>query len=485
MDALHPVPGRKPSLHDGIVAFLRERPGGVSPGEVAERFLKLRAPDPKTAAAAIAGMLGADRRCFTDADGRWHASAGSAQPAEALGALPWIAVYCLTDPGARRLLYLALWEITPSLSCLGSGWLVDPRSLPYDECEVLQSAADGPFSRGAAAALLAAVARAGERRLPVFMSSHVRGLVAAACLTYGESLTDDTVLAGQLLKAAGAAVPRPLTLEAFEQAVLGAEQGGASARKRGERFAASLAELLQTLAGKGIESREQLDRCLRDDTAPLFAGKEFTYDTLLALPARPGVYGFRDAAGAYLYIGKTNNLRRRLLSYFSDTDESPVKIERLRAQSRSFVAHPCGSELECLIYEYRLIRKYMPPLNRQTQIFERKGTFRPIDDCIVLLPHAAPGKGMSVWFRHNQKILLKPFSGAFDTDDAFVAELKTFFFSRSLPPAVSDFPEQEIAVRWIKRHADTAAIVPVSRHACADEIYDAMRIAWRDLQPSS
>lgn len=487
MNAVRHPTVHQPSLHDAIVAFVRERPEGVSPAEVAERFLKLKAPDQKTAAAAITGILAPDRRCFTDTNGRWHASQavpGSAA-ARALHELPWMAVYGLTDPGVRRFVYLALWETAPSLSCLGSAWLVDPCSLPHDERDVLQSSADPLFNREAADGLVDGIARTGEKRIAVFLSSRNRNLLSSLCAARGEAFTDDTVLAGELLKAADAAVPRPLTLEALEIAVLGSEQTGVSARKQGERFAAVLGELFQLLERKGIESREQIDLRAREDKTCLFAGKEFTYDTILALPARPGVYAFKDGAGAYLYIGKANNLKRRLLSYFSDTDESPRKLERLLKESRSLVIHECGSELESLIYEYRLIRKYSPPLNSKTDVLERKGTFRPLGDRIVLLPHAVPGKVMSVWFRENQKILLKSFPETFETDSPLIAEIKTFFFSQRLTASSSDFPEQEIAVRWIKQHADALAAVPVSRMACAEEIYDAMRIAWRDLRHAS
>ncbi len=474
-------------LHDAIVALLRERPEGVSSREIAERFLRLKDPERKTAAAAIGAVLAGDRRCFHDAgSGRWHALQASVPaPAETLRRLPWMAAYGLIDPGARRILYLSLWETSPASACLASGWLVDPDSLPCDERTTVQSSADPPFSRASAEDLCTTAVHACEKRIPVFLSSRTRGLLASACAAHGEILTDDIVLASELLKAADAPVPRPLTLGVFEETVLGTEQAGASARKQGERFAACVAELLMLLGSKGIESRQQLDLRVREDKMPLFAGKEFTYDTLLALPAQPGVYGFRDRAGTYLYIGKASNLRRRLLSYFCDTEESPFKLERLRTQSHTLVTHLCGSELECLIYEHRLIGKYAPPLNRKIDILERKGTFRPVGDCIVLLPHAAPGKGMSVWFRENQKILLKSFSGTFEPNSPLIAELNSFFFSPRLPAGFSDFPELEIAVRWIKQHTDSLPIVPVSRMACAEEIYDAMRIAWRDMQPAS
>jgi GIY-YIG catalytic domain len=267
----------------------------------------------------------------------------------------------------------------------------------------------------------------------------------------------------------------------LETTVFGAEQIGASARKQGERFAGVVAELLSLLGRQGVESRDELDRRANAQASFPFEGKKFTYDDLLALPARPGVYGFKNSAGAWLYIGKANNLKRRLLRYFGDTDESPSKLDRLREQSHTLVTHQCGSELESLLYEYRLIRKHAPLLNSNVDVSERKGYFSPIGDCIVLLRGITAGRGVSVWFRENQKILIKTFPDNGETGSPLVDELKTFFFSPRLPAASTDFPEQEIAARWIRQHADSFTIVPVSRMASAEEIGDALRIAWREF----
>ena len=44
---------------------------------------------------------------------------------------------------------------------------------------------------------------------------------------------------------------------------------------------------------------------------------------LKTLPAKPGVYLFRDANGEVLYIGKAKSLRPRVRSYFQSGDEPP------------------------------------------------------------------------------------------------------------------------------------------------------------------
>ena len=48
------------------------------------------------------------------------------------------------------------------------------------------------------------------------------------------------------------------------------------------------------------------------------------------LPARPGVYLFKDATGEPIYIGKANSLRSRLSSYFQE-------LSALNPRTRSMV----------------------------------------------------------------------------------------------------------------------------------------------------
>lgn len=470
----------KQTLLDEVVAFLRERPEGSSATALALKFLKLKNAPPRIADGAIKAILANDQRVFAGDHGLWHAARNSANHGESLRCLPWSAVHCLVDPVSRRLLHFSAWELYPAPACTHAAWLADPKMLPYDEGELLQSGTDVPFDADRDRQAVVAFAREAAGRIPVFLSSDHRELLASKCADAGENLPDDTVVIRELLKAAGCVLPRSFDLAQCEKIVLGAEQTGENVQKQGERFAIVLYELFELLKRKGIETRAALDASQQRDTSALFTGKIFSYDDILALPALPGVYAFKDANGNHCYIGKANNLKRRLQSYWKESDESPGKLTRLRETAHSFVTHRCGSELESLLYEYRLIRKYAPPLNKKIDIIERKGSFRPVDDCIVLLPHAEKGKGMSVWFRKNQKVLLKPFDAAFPDAEGFIADLAAFFFSPVLPAGPTDFPEQEIATRWIKQHLDTLAIVQTGRMAYAEELYNAVKILWRE-----
>jgi hypothetical protein len=477
-----PSTEKKQSLHDAMVAYLREQPRGTSSCELAALFLKFKNPGQKFAAAAIGGILATDNRCFTDKSDLWFARAPLSPdtlPFEHLRELPWSALYCLSDPAERRLLYCALWDLRPSPSRVLDGWLVDPALIPEDERDVPAVS----FNAAGPQVLLKKIVESGHNRILVFCSSRDRALLSAACTDAGVVLPDDTVLVSDCAKAAGISLARPLSFASLERAVLGVEAGhDMSGNKQAERFATCVDELIELLCRKGLETRSDLDRALQSDRSHYFSGKAFTYDDILALPAAPGVYGFKDANGVFLYIGKSSNLRRRLLSYFADTDESPRKRDRLQSESHTFVTHPCGSELESLIYEYRLLKKHTPVLAAKTGINERRGAFKPIHDSIILLPHVEAGKGMSLWFREGRKIKLRPFAPDFPVEDPLKEELQSFFFCEKLPAETSDFPEIEIATRWIKQAGDSLPVVPVARMADVEELYNALRIAWRDHQ---
>lgn len=85
-------------------------------------------------------------------------------------------------------------------------------------------------------------------------------------------------------------------------------------------------------------------------------------DILNALPTKTGVYIHKDADGNVLYVGKANNLRNRVRSYFHTSVDSN-KTLRLRRQIADIEVITTDSELEALLLEMNLIKQYKPPFN--------------------------------------------------------------------------------------------------------------------------
>ncbi|MCG2796114.1 MAG: excinuclease ABC subunit UvrC [Actinomycetia bacterium] len=84
---------------------------------------------------------------------------------------------------------------------------------------------------------------------------------------------------------------------------------------------------------------------------------------LEALPAAPGVYVFRDGEGVVIYIGKAKELSHRVRSYFQGAAPGDYKGEALRDEISDLEVTICDSEVDALILEETLIKRYQPRFN--------------------------------------------------------------------------------------------------------------------------
>src|SRR5918996_4253852 len=85
---------------------------------------------------------------------------------------------------------------------------------------------------------------------------------------------------------------------------------------------------------------------------------------LKALPAKPGVYVFRDARGGVLYIGKAKSLRPRVRSYFQrGAAMSRHAIGQLPGRVEDVDVIVTRNEVEALHLEQNLVKRYRPPFN--------------------------------------------------------------------------------------------------------------------------
>lgn len=84
-------------------------------------------------------------------------------------------------------------------------------------------------------------------------------------------------------------------------------------------------------------------------------------EKLALVPTKPGSYQMKDKDGIIIYVGKAKNLQRRLRSYFTRTVTG--KTKRLVENIDDFEYIVTSSELESLILEITLIKKYNPKYN--------------------------------------------------------------------------------------------------------------------------
>ena len=86
-------------------------------------------------------------------------------------------------------------------------------------------------------------------------------------------------------------------------------------------------------------------------------------ERLASVPAKPGVYLFKNATSQFIYVGKASNLRNRLRSYFGTPFGLVPKIRRMMQQAKDFEFVVTHSESEALILENTLIKRHRPPFN--------------------------------------------------------------------------------------------------------------------------
>jgi excinuclease ABC subunit C len=86
-------------------------------------------------------------------------------------------------------------------------------------------------------------------------------------------------------------------------------------------------------------------------------------DRLRTLPAKPGVYLFRDKRGDVLYIGKAKSLRPRVRSYFQQSLDSRAAIRQLPERVDDIEVIVTQNEVEALHLEQNLVKRHRPPFN--------------------------------------------------------------------------------------------------------------------------
>jgi DNA polymerase-3 subunit epsilon len=103
-----------------------------------------------------------------------------------------------------------------------------------------------------------------------------------------------------------------------------------------------------------------VNRQIRTPSLP----KGLSHSQVASLPEAPGVYIFQDDIGSPLYIGKSINIKKRVLSHFSRDHESESEFKITQTIANIEVQQTAG-ELQALLLESQLIKDLQPLYNRQ------------------------------------------------------------------------------------------------------------------------
>ena len=86
-------------------------------------------------------------------------------------------------------------------------------------------------------------------------------------------------------------------------------------------------------------------------------------ENLKKLPDKPGVYMHKDKLGQVIYVGKAISLKNRVRQYFQSAKNQDPKVRAMVSHIEEFEYITTNTEMEALILENNLIKKYMPKYN--------------------------------------------------------------------------------------------------------------------------
>ena len=174
-------------------------------------------------------------------------------------------------------------------------------------------------------------------------------------------------------------------------------------------------------------------------------------------PDRPGVYVLRDEAGCAVYVGKANNLRRRLRAHFANRRWRTLKAPFARIAAAEW--HEVGSELEALVRESALIAELQPAANVQVgspQLETRAIPAALVRDVIVVVPSVDANAAELVAARLDGGCLIErtPRDGSRLKSQA---TLLTRFFHSPLRDRFTSPPLAPIVFSWLAGRGSNAS----------------------------
>lgn len=86
-------------------------------------------------------------------------------------------------------------------------------------------------------------------------------------------------------------------------------------------------------------------------------------DELHQLPKEPGIYKFHNKEGNIIYVGKAKNLRNRVSSYFSKSNQHNRKTLKLVSEIEKIEISIVNTEFDALLLENSVIKEIQPKYN--------------------------------------------------------------------------------------------------------------------------
>ncbi len=332
---------------------------------IAANVLRLHNATPATAERVVGALLSAESRFTKDGVGNWYVvkeNGASLQIPRKRACLVYTPMRAAELKPARRLVL---------------GWQILPDA-PQHFIEVVLQREDRAREESGAPAQCSA-AEFVQRYLPELQTcallawnlSAVLAALRRITANFAEAWLPPTRISLQNLSRNLLRLSRPPKLAAVHKQLL-------SFAPRSESWQdqmlaqAEIWEALQSRCSEhGLQSGEQIAHYARRSQRANFSQYDFEEKDVDQLPETPGVYVMKDRRERVIYVGKAGNLRERVRSYFANAFSEEPKLRQIRAQVVRLHYELYDTELDALLREQTLIKRFRPAFNRQVEVHEQ------------------------------------------------------------------------------------------------------------------
>jgi hypothetical protein len=238
-------------------------------------------------------------------------------------------------------------------------------------------------------------------------------------------------------------------------------------------WADALQRVITTLSEEGIQGKEAIANWLAQDSIPAidFGRFGFSRSDLWAVPESPGVYCFRDRSETLLYVGKTKNLRRRILSYFQPGSASRARKRFLIAKIHTFEYHSLGSDLEALVRENRLIQNLEPVFNVQQSVRSPQTGYFAHSPAVAVFPSPDHENVLNLWcLRPGRQARQITFNTSTEGIRRARKALIRIFMKPGCRGKAQWNGESLLVAAWLHRNRNSANWIDVDKAADIDEL---------------
>ena len=142
------------------------------------------------------------------------------------------------------------------------------------------------------------------------------------------------------------------------------------------------------------------------------------------LPENPGVYLMKDNSNTIIYVGKSKNIKKRVKQYFNKNSDNRITIPFLISQITAIDTIIVRNEIEALILENNLIKKYKPKYN--ILLKDDSSFFNLVINKEELWPKIYLERSKNLQKSNNHKLVFGPYPKAEEAKQLLNSILKLF-----------------------------------------------------------